>query len=215
MSFPGERRAGILVAPGSSPANLLPDGVHTTKGTLVVTVRLPIVTERFLIRPMQPQDTADLFEVYRDAEGLRHLHREVPTSLESAGAWVRAKMERHERDGLSLWSVVQRRTGVVVGDAGLQYERDDGGDVGLGGRLNRRYWHQGCATEVGAALLAAGFDAGLTRIIAVTRPANQPAMDVCDRLGMAFVQRSDYFGEGKGEWLVYEAFASCWSAPPS
>ena len=181
----------------------------------MVHVDLPIATTRFLIRPMQEQDTADLFEVYRDADALRHLHPEVPTSHSEAAAWVRAKMERHERDGLSLWSVVDRSTDVVVGDGGLQYEREDGGDVGLGGRLNRRYWHQGTATEVGAALLAAGFNAGLVRIIAVTRPENQSAIAVCNRLHMTFVERGHYFGTSKGEWLLYEAVASSWVPPPS
>lgn len=180
----------------------------------MVRVNLPIATKRFVIRPMREDDTGDLFEVYRDADALRHLHREVPSSVEEATAWVRAKMERHERDGLSLWSVVDRSTGAVVGDGGLQYERDEGDDVGLGGRLNRRYWHQGCATEVGAALLAAGFDAGLARIIAVTRPENQPAITVCERLGMAFVERCSYFGSAKGQWLLYEALASSWTPPP-
>lgn len=179
----------------------------------MVRVRLPITTQRFLIRPLREQDAGDLFEVYRDAEALRHLHRDVPTSLEEATGWVRAKIERHDRDGLSLWAVVDRRTGTVVGDGGLQYELDDGGDVGLGGRLNRRFWHRGYATEVGAALLAAGFEAGLARIIAVTRPENEAAIGVCDRLGMAFVGRWAYFGAEKGDWLVYEASATSWSPP--
>ena len=180
----------------------------------MIRVNLPIATKRFLIRPMREEDTADLFEIYRDADALRYLHREVPTSVEEATAWVRAKMERHERDGLSLWSVIERRSGAVVGDGGLQYERDDSEDVGLGGRLNRRHWHQGYATEVGAALLVAGFDAGLARIIAVTRPENQPAIAVCERLGMAFVERCSYFGAAKGQWLLYEALASSWAPPP-
>lgn len=97
----------------------------------MIRVNLPIETKRFVIRPMREEDTADLFEVYRDADALRHLHLEVPTSVEEATAWVRAKMERHEREGLSLWSVVERRTGAVVGDGGLQRERDESDDVGL------------------------------------------------------------------------------------
>jgi RimJ/RimL family protein N-acetyltransferase len=101
----------------------------------------------------------------------------------------------------------------VVGDGGLQLEREDRADVGIGGRLQRRYWGQGYATEVGMALLHAGFAAGLDRIVGVTRPDNVPAIAACRTLGMRFAEQGPYFGPDDGDWVVYEALAATWEAP--
>jgi [ribosomal protein S5]-alanine N-acetyltransferase len=180
---------------------------------MMITVEFPIVTERFVIRPMEERDVTDLFEVYRDPHTMRFLTDTVPATLEEATAWVRAKIELHERTGLSLWSVLDRATHEVVGDGGLQHETPEKPDIGIGGRLNRRYWGQGYAIEVGTALLAAGFDAGLDRIVGVTRPDNEAAVAACERLGMRFVERSRYFGPQDGDWVVYAAEAATWAPP--
>jgi [ribosomal protein S5]-alanine N-acetyltransferase len=176
-------------------------------------IDFPIQTERFLVRPMQPADVVGLFEVYRDPHTMRFLTTEVPSTLEEATDWVQAKIDLHERTGLSLWTVLERATGAIVGDAGLQHEREGLPDVGIGGRLNQRYWGRGYATEVGLALLRAGFAAGLERIVGVTRPDNEPAIAACRRLGMHGVGRTTYFGPEDGDWVVYEALASTWQPP--
>jgi [ribosomal protein S5]-alanine N-acetyltransferase len=178
-------------------------------------IDFPILTERFVVRPMRPADVTWLFEVYRDPHTMRFLTTEVPTTIEQATDWVQAKIDQHERTGLSLWTVLDRTTGVIVGDAGLQHEREGHPDVGIGGRLNQRYWGMGYATEVGLAVLRAGFAAGLDRIVGVTRPDNEAAIAACRRLGMHLVGRTTYFGPEDGDWVVYEALSATWRSPPS
>ena len=69
-------------------------------------IRLPIETERLLIRPLRLEDAGDL---------------QQPTD------WIGEKVDRFERDGgMSLWAVVERTSGRAVALAGLQWEQIEG-----------------------------------------------------------------------------------------
>lgn len=150
-------------------------------------IRFPLVTDRLLIRPMEIDDAEELLAVYGDIQTMQHLTADVPTDLDGARAWVRSKVELYAADGqLSLWTVVHRGTGRIVGDVGLQHEdHGQGPIVGLGGRGNREFWRLGLGLEAGGAALAAGFtQLGLDRIGAETAPGNLPAQRLLLRLGM-------------------------------
>lgn len=148
-------------------------------------VRLPIQTERLVIRPLCLVDAVELHELYSDSEAMRFLEADVPKTVAESEDWVQSKIDLYERDrGLSLWAVVERETGSVVGDAGLQWETYDGRVLDLGCRLTRRYWGQGYATEASRAVLAAGFrDLGVARICAATHVDNDRAHRVLESLG--------------------------------
>lgn len=173
-------------------------------------ITFPLETPRLLVRPLVLADAEDLFEAYGDADAMVHLTPDVPRDLAGAQEWARAKIELFERDGgLSLWAVVERATGRVIGDCGLQHEDYGWGpEVGLGGRGNRRFWGQGYALEASSACLRAGFDQlGLDRIGAETAPANLPAQRLLRRLGMKLV------GTNREGWPVYLAERATWRPP--
>jgi [ribosomal protein S5]-alanine N-acetyltransferase len=148
-------------------------------------VRLPIETEHLLIRPLRLMDAVELHELYADAEAMRFLEASVPTTVAESQEWVQSKIDLFEReDGLSLWAAVERETGLVVGDAGLQWETYDGKVLDLGCRLIRRYWGRGYAREASRAVLAAGFrDLQVERICAATHVDNDRAHRVLESLG--------------------------------
>jgi RimJ/RimL family protein N-acetyltransferase len=170
----------------------------------VPVVRLPIETERLLIRPLRLADTEPLHELFSDWEAMRHL---VPAALETVAesrAWVRAKVELFARsDGMSMWALVERETGEVVGDVGLQWEELDGERVAdLGCRLRRRSWGRGYATEACRAVLdAVGRDAPGLRVVAMTAVANGRARRALARLGGRPVSELERYGE---RMAVYE-----------
>ena len=67
-------------------------------------------------------------------------------------------------------------------------------------------WHlhpdargHGSATETASAALAWGFGRGLDEIYAVVRPANEPSMNVCRRLGMAALGRTTAYYDTESE----------------
>jgi RimJ/RimL family protein N-acetyltransferase len=153
----------------------------------VAQVELPIETERLSIRPLRIEDADALHELLSDRDAMRFLTSESPATIDESRDWVQAKIDRFDReDGMSLWAVVERCTGAVVGDAGLQWDDYDGRVVDLGCRLIRRYWGLGYATEASRAVLAAGFrDLGVDRICAATHVGNARAHRVLESLGGA------------------------------
>lgn len=172
-------------------------------------IAFPLLTERLLIRPMAIDDAAELLEVYRDAETMQHLTTDLPSDLDGARALVRRKIELYESDGqLSLWTVVLRESGRVVGDVGLQHEDYGAGpEVGLGGRGNRSFWRLGLGLEAAEATLEAGFgQLELDRVGAETAPGNLPAQRLLQRLGMREV------GTNPSGWPVYAVTRAEWLA---
>ncbi|HZR95919.1 MAG TPA: GNAT family N-acetyltransferase [Gaiellaceae bacterium] len=166
-------------------------------------VDLPIETERLEIRPLRLDDAEQLHELYSDADAMRFLTGDVPSTIEESRGWVQAKIDLFERDdGLSLWAAVERATGEVVGDVGLQWEDYDGRVVDLGCRVVPSRWGRGYAREASAAVLAAGFrDLDVERICAATHVANVAARRVLERLGGAYVRELEVYGL---EMALYE-----------
>jgi ribosomal-protein-alanine N-acetyltransferase len=162
----------------------------------VASIRLPIETERLLVRPLHLDDARDLHELYSDAEAMRFLAAaaDLPRTLAESQAWVQSKIDLFERDdGMSLWALVERGSGRVIGDAGLQRETIAGTrELDLGCRIVPRLHGRGYATEASAAILRAAFDAGFDRVTAQTAPDNAAALEVLRRLGFRI--------EGETEW---------------
>jgi [ribosomal protein S5]-alanine N-acetyltransferase len=139
---------------------------------------------------MAEADASDLHELYSDTDAMKYLTTRTPSTVEESLDWVRTKMALHASDGLSMWSVVEKATGHVIGDCGLQYEDDSHAEVGLGFRLRRASWHQGFAFEASAACLRAGFEQlGIDRIYSMTHADNVPAQRLMRRLGMEFLEQ--------------------------
>lgn len=142
-------------------------------------IRLPIQTERLVLRPMMQDDAPAMHEVYGDTDVMRFLTPDVPRTLEETRRWVQAKIDLFERDdGMSLWSVVERTSGNVIGDCGLQWEEPRAGEpaeLALGGRGGRASWGNGYGTEAAVACLIAAFrDLEVDRIVGMTHADNRP-----------------------------------------
>ena len=111
---------------------------------------------------------------------------------------------------MSLWTVIDTESGLILGDVGLQHEDYGSGPVvGLGGRGNRQFWRLGLGFEAASATIAAGFEQlSLLAIGAETRPLNLPAQALLARLGMRPA------GTNTQGWPVYMITAkSGWRSP--
>lgn len=162
-------------------------------------IEFPIETERLLIRPLAPLDAEDLFGVFRDADVLEHLGVQPAASEEEVReVWLAPKIRQQEQHGISLWAVIERATGRVIGDCGLQPYRDTD-EIELGGRGARAFWSKGLGFEAARACIeVARHPLGLERIVAETAPANIAAQRLIDKLGFQMTTRT---AEG---WPFYE-----------
>ena len=169
----------------------MPDRGSSTDGR----DHFPIVTERLLIRPFEPSDADAMFETWGDPEAMRRIpsgpHPDVETSRQRIGRFT----EHQKTHGFSLWPVIEKATGRILGDCGLILVEGKGPDVELAYRFGRVAWGKGFATEAAGACLRFGFDvAGLETIVAVTSPQHVASRRVMEKNGMRLVGTVQLYG---------------------
>ncbi len=154
-----------------------------------MSIQLPILTERLIVRCFEPETDAEpMLRVYGDPEVMRF----IPGGALSDESAVRSLLERYadaqERQGFSSWAVVDRQTGRPIGDAGFGIFEPTG-EVELGYTLARDSWGQGYATEAARACLEAGLEQiAAPRIIAVVDAENEASLRVPERIGMRKIE---------------------------
>ena len=173
-------------------------------------LRPPLLSARLELRTFTAGDLDGLFAVFGDPRVMRFVgatRRPLDRdALCSSQERVRAHWERH---GFGPLAVVERASGRLVGEAGLQM-LEAGPDVELTYTLARAFWGRGYATEAARAVLAWGLDGlGLERIVAVAYPRNRASRHVIEKLGMTFVGRRVCYG---ADLVEYELSAAGWRA---
>ncbi len=110
-------------------------------------------------------------------------------------------MKYQEEHGLSMWAIIDRVTGRVIGDCGLILVEGKGPEIELTYDLAREVWGKGYATEAGRECLRYGFEElGLERIIAITYPSHSASRRVMEKCGMHYEGNKEYYGH---EMVVY------------
>ena len=100
---------------------------------------------------------------------------------------------RHQREhGFAFWAVVDRGSGALIGDAGLEVTEHG---VELGYTLARTAWGQGLATEAARLCVAAAFGPlELPRLVALADVENPASARVLETIGFLHAGRSVAFG---------------------
>jgi aminoglycoside 6'-N-acetyltransferase len=182
-------------------------------------VRLPITTDRLVLRSFRPGDEADVFAYRSVPEVVRHIPGE-PKSEEQVADMVAERATAGRVDATQrICTMAVELDGRVIGDVLIHLDGLDGGD----GRQAEIGWvfhpdarGRGYATEAARAITEAAFgDLGVHRVWAQLDPVNTASARICERLGMrreALFERASWF---KGEWTdlaVYAIRADEWRA---
>jgi RimJ/RimL family protein N-acetyltransferase len=163
-------------------------------------------TDRLLLRRWEPADPGDvdfLFDTYSRWEVQRFIGR-VPRVMEGRGealARAEAWADHGDEPPFGVWAATRADDGARLGSILLKSIPASGsteplapsGDTETGWHLHPDAWGHGYASEGAAAVLAAGFAAGLDRVVAVTHPDNAASQAVCRRLGMTALGLSDAY----------------------
>ncbi len=166
---------------------------------------LPLRTSRLTIRPLGAGDAADVLAVYGDPVVLRHWNSAPLDDPHEAAAWAARQGERHRSLGFAQWHVSRRDDGAFVGCLGLQPLGDE---VEILYALQPRSWGHGFAAEAGRAALRYAFlEAGLPRVVAIAREANERSLRVLERLAMRPRGTATHWDS---EWLEYGLTAEAW-----
>lgn len=163
-------------------------------------------TERLIIRPSTPEDFDDLYAIQSDPDVMQYIGQGVRTRSE-VNKWLTKAIIHHQKYGFSFCSVFETTSGLLIGQAGLQYlgYDDNQPDIEVGYRLKKQYWGKGYATELTRALIIWGFD-NLTvdKLVAVINPENEKSRRVLEKAGMFYVGEIKYFNNIVPKFEIYK-----------
>jgi RimJ/RimL family protein N-acetyltransferase len=153
-------------------------------------------TERCIVRDWRPDEAQRVFDLYSRWEVAKWLGatpRPLETLEEADRVISRWAELNAETPDYGRWAVERRADGVVAGTVLLVPIPDGDGEVEVGWHFHPDSWGQGLATEAARGALGWGFGTGLQEILAVVRPDNTPSLNVCRRLGMEELGRTERF----------------------
>ena len=176
----------------------------------VFTPRLPLTTERLLLRAFRPDDLDAVHSMFGREDVSRYLNWE-PMSREQAASLLERRLTQtkveQEGDGLAF-VLEERSSGRYVGEVILRWISEGSRQGEIGWSLHPDAQGKGYATEAARELLRLGFeDMGLHRIVAECDPRNLASIRIMERLGMR--READHVDAMwlKGEWVGSTIFA--------
>jgi RimJ/RimL family protein N-acetyltransferase len=161
----------------------------------------PLHTERLELRRFAAADREPLAGVFGDPAVMRFVGAERrPLDAPQVTAALAVAGQHWEQLGYGPLAVVERASGRLVGEAGLQ-PLDGGPDVELTYTFAGAAWGRGYATEAARAVLRWAF-AGLLlpRVEAVADPGNHASLRVLEKLGMAPLGPRECYASVLAEW---------------
>jgi RimJ/RimL family protein N-acetyltransferase len=117
-------------------------------------------------------------------------------TADDAGRTVADDLAHWERFGFGPWIVEERRTGAVIGRAGLKHTQVNGRpEVEIAYFLSADHWGRGYATEIAREAVRAAFeDLGLDDVVVFTTVANEASQAIIARLGATFEAELEHAG---------------------
>ncbi len=109
-----------------------------------------ITTDRLILRQMEWSDLNDLKEMLFDPKVMYAYEHNF--TEEDAKVWLERQLNRYEQFGFGLWAMVEKKSGEMVGQAGITWQECEGEKVlEIGYLLKYRHWHKGYASEAAIA----------------------------------------------------------------
>lgn len=144
----------------------------------------PLLTERLVIRLVEPRDLPALLAVNGDPQVTRHLPYATWAALADAMAWYERMLKLMEGGSALQFVLVRRSDDLPVGTA-LIFHHDEGSRrAELGYVLGAAHWGQGLMREAAKALVAAAFGPmGLRRLEAEVNPQNSASVKLLESVG--------------------------------
>lgn len=153
-----------------------------------------IETERLILRPFEASDAEPAFGWFGDPVVMRFTPTGPDKGIEQTEARLTLFTEHQKAHGFSKWLILDRASGVAIGDSGLLVLKDYGW-VDLGFRFTQPHWGKGLATEVASAWVSAAFgELRLTRLGAFAHPENRASIRILEKLGFNIERRGTVFG---------------------
>ena len=142
-------------------------------------------TARLQLIPPDESHLDALLAFYSDPDSMAHIRG--GQTFDRAGTWykIATQLGHWQLRGYGFWSVREKTTGAIIGNAGLLNPAGNPAlEIGWG--ISKAYLGQGYSHEFAAAILAYAFEViGADRVMAHIAPANLASLAVARKLGMA------------------------------
>jgi RimJ/RimL family protein N-acetyltransferase len=145
-------------------------------------------SERLILRLLDPKtDAPFILELLNQPSFIRNIaDRGVRTLADAARYIETGPLAMYAQHGIALFCTELKDTHEPIGMCGL-LKRDWLADVDIGFAFLPQYWSKGYAFESAAAVIEwAREHRGITRVIAITAPANTGSQRVLEKLGMRY-----------------------------
>lgn len=185
-------------------ANMLVEGFMEVNYAFVLEVyqrfyQLPIeiaTTNRLLIREMKVEDLDELYILYKDASMTRFLEPlyEKEEEMEFTKAYIKNMYGFY---GYGLWSILDKKSGKLVGRAGLSNREVDGEiQIELGYMIGVAYQRQGLAFEVCQEILRFAVEKLECLFVnCFVNPDNEASIQLVKKLGFIYRQEIEIANE--------------------
>lgn len=146
-----------------------------------MSLSFPLRSDRLELRPFEMADVDAAHRVYGDAEVMRYVGEGGAVDREESTAMITGYRDHQARHGFAFWAVIERSTGELIGDAGLEVNAHG---VELGYTLGRAWWGHGLATEATQLWVDSAFGPlALDSLVALVDAGNPASARVLERLG--------------------------------
>lgn len=153
-----------------------------------------IVTDKLRLRAIEPGDVEHYFRLLTDPEVMKYIGVQQGRILsrEEVVNIVDIAVDAWKTRGYARWSVFERATDEFVGFAGFRCEE---GMPELLVVVHEKFWGSGYAGKACRACLDYAFEnLGFETVFAVSRPENDRARGMLERLGFRFDAIIDFHG---------------------
>jgi len=90
-----------------------------------------LVTGRLYIRPFKPDDDVELHKMFGDPKVMERIPSGPSRSLAETRRRLAKIIEHQTKHGFSLWALIRKEDGRLIGDCGLILVEGKGPEVGL------------------------------------------------------------------------------------
>src|SRR5262245_46471321 len=108
-------------------------------------MQIILETERLLLRTWQSDDAADALAIWGARDVMRYVGQPLG-DLDAAQRTLERAAAAQELHGVSLWAVVEKASGEIVGACGFHFEAE-GPEFELAYHFKPGHWGRGFATE--------------------------------------------------------------------
>lgn len=167
-------------------------------------MNIRIETPRLIIRELQPEDAAQMFEMDGDPEVHKYLGNHPCTEIEQVQNAIATIRQQYIDYGIGRWAATLKDTGEFIGWTGFKRITDKVNNhvnhLDFGYRHTRKFWGQGYAYEAAKASLDYGIDVlGFKDIYAMTDVENAGSRRLLEKLG--FEHKETFAYDGSFVWV--------------